>query len=294
MMTTGYDCEDILNLCMMRPIFSPTDFIQIKGRGTRKYAFTFKEKNEIGEPDIYSADKKAFKLFDFFANCEYFEEKFDYDEVLKLPQGVYTCPESGETITPNRIKDYENFDIDPLMSYIETTVGLEGMKIDRKFFEKFEDAVKSDRFVLEKMAQGTIEEAEEYIRNDIFDKPEEYFNLEKLRKSVKLDRRLSLREILEFIFGKIKKFKTKDELLEEEVEKFISIYRPESKFVYTIRAFVKAYISDNEIRDIMETREYQRLATNPRFSMSDLKELGGWMNPVIEYIKDYVPLNAFV
>jgi type I restriction enzyme R subunit len=30
MMTTGYDCRDILNLAMLRPIFSPTDFIQIK------------------------------------------------------------------------------------------------------------------------------------------------------------------------------------------------------------------------------------------------------------------------
>ena len=40
MMTTGYDCPDILNLCLMRPIFSPTDFIQIKGRGTRKHNFT--------------------------------------------------------------------------------------------------------------------------------------------------------------------------------------------------------------------------------------------------------------
>jgi len=35
MMTTGYDCPDILNLGLMRPIFSPTDFIQIKGRDTR-------------------------------------------------------------------------------------------------------------------------------------------------------------------------------------------------------------------------------------------------------------------
>jgi type I restriction enzyme R subunit len=39
MMTTGYDCPDILNLGLMRPIFSPTDFIQIKGRGTRKHDF---------------------------------------------------------------------------------------------------------------------------------------------------------------------------------------------------------------------------------------------------------------
>src|SRR5258708_2747918 len=41
MMTTGYDCQDILNICLMRPVFSPTDFIQIKGRGTRKYTFSF-------------------------------------------------------------------------------------------------------------------------------------------------------------------------------------------------------------------------------------------------------------
>ena len=36
-MTTGYDCTDILNLGLFRPIFSPTDFVQIKGRGTRKH-----------------------------------------------------------------------------------------------------------------------------------------------------------------------------------------------------------------------------------------------------------------
>ena len=39
MMTTGYDCPDILNLGLFRPIFSPTDSIQIKGRGTRKHNF---------------------------------------------------------------------------------------------------------------------------------------------------------------------------------------------------------------------------------------------------------------
>ena len=39
MMTTGYDCTDILNLGLFRPIFSPTDFVQIKGRGTRRHDF---------------------------------------------------------------------------------------------------------------------------------------------------------------------------------------------------------------------------------------------------------------
>ena len=39
MMTTGYDCPDMLNLALMRPVFSPSDFVQIKGRGTRKHDF---------------------------------------------------------------------------------------------------------------------------------------------------------------------------------------------------------------------------------------------------------------
>ena len=77
---------DLLNLCMMRPIFSPADFVQIKGRGTRKNTFEFKLLNELGEEEILKQEKKFFKLFDFFANCEYFEEKFDYDEKLKLPK----------------------------------------------------------------------------------------------------------------------------------------------------------------------------------------------------------------
>ena len=85
MMTTGYDCEDLLNIGLLRPIFSPTHFIQIKGRGTRKHDFIFKERNG-GQEIVHEYPKETFKLFDFFGNFEYFEEKFDYDEVLKLPR----------------------------------------------------------------------------------------------------------------------------------------------------------------------------------------------------------------
>jgi type I restriction enzyme R subunit len=290
MMTTGYDCEDILNLCLMRPIFSPTDFIQIKGRGTRKYTFSFKEK-EQGVIEEYKKNKERFKLFDFFANCEYFEEKFNYDEIIELPpEGDGGGNGGGKTI----IKEYENISTDPIDTFKEIPIGLEGMKIDRKFFEKFEEKVKADEYVKDKIFEGKYEEAEEYIKTEVFNKPEEYFNLEKLRRSVKLDRRLSLKEILEKIFGRIKRFKTKDELLEEEIQKFISIYHPELKFVNIIRQFIKAYILDEKIRAVMETQEYSDLATNPRFNMRDLKDLDGWRIPVIEYVKDYVSINAFL
>ncbi|NMB95241.1 MAG: DEAD/DEAH box helicase family protein, partial [Clostridiaceae bacterium] len=110
MMTTGYDCEDLLNIGLLRPIFSPTDFIQIKGRGTRKFEFSYKIKI-AGETQEHKYEKDTFKLFDFFGNCEYFEEKFNYDEIIKLPK-----PQSkgADTITPPVDGTmYENFDPDP-------------------------------------------------------------------------------------------------------------------------------------------------------------------------------------
>ena len=104
----------------MRPIFSPTDFIQIKGRGTRKYEFSYKEKVGV-EVKEHTANKETFKLFDFFGNCEYFEEKFNYDEVIALPKPQQS--KGGDIGTPT-VRDglYENFDPDPLCFINETII----------------------------------------------------------------------------------------------------------------------------------------------------------------------------
>ena len=287
MMTTGYDCQDILNLCLMRPIFSPTDFIQIKGRGTRKY--TFKHKDTDNEE--IKAEKETFKLFDFFANCEYFEEKYNYDEVLKLPIKKTGPGGEGPGLDINEVSVYTP---DPLKTLIETEIGLAGMKIDWKFFEKFEAVIKNDPTVKQKYEQGDIRGAEEYVKNEIFEKPEDYFNLNKLRKAVKADRRITLKEFIEKIFGGIKIFKTKDELLEDEFDKFVAIFKPENKYVLQIKNYLKAYITDAEIRDIVETKEYSRFATNPKVTMKDFRELNGYREVVPEYVKDYVSVNTFM
>lgn len=291
MMTTGYDCEDILNLCLMRPIFSPTDFIQMKGRGTRKYTFKIKDKDGADTQEI-KKEKEKFKLFDYFANCEYFEEKYDYDEIVKLPFKSPIGPDPGPGGAEQSLVSI--FLPDPLKTLTEKVVGQEGMKVDRKFFEKFESTIKEDSFVKQKYKEGDINSAENYIRNEIFDKPEDYFNLEKLRKAIKSDRRISLKEIIEKIFGLIKNFKSKDDLLEEEFDKFVAIYKPTNKFVNLIKNYLKAYITDNEVRDIIEKGEYQRLATNPKITLADIKALNGWIEVVPEYVKDYVSLNAYM
>jgi type I restriction enzyme R subunit len=293
MMTTGYDCEDLLNVVLLRPIFSPTDFIQIKGRGTRKYTFGYFEKS-AGQTQEHVKPKETFKLFDFFANCEYFEDKFKYDEILKLPPLLPTGPgPEPPPPPPPPPPGYTNVDPDPLKSQVEYAVPVYGMKIDRKFFEQFEDKVKTTPHVRERYERGDIKGAEELVIAELFNKPEDFFNLEKLRKAVQADRRITLREILAKSFGDIDRFKSKDELLEEELAKFVSIHKPDAAHMPVIRQFFKAYVTDGGIRAIVESREFGRLADNPKVSLADVKALDQWREIITEYVKDYVSLNAF-
>jgi type I restriction enzyme, R subunit len=291
MMTTGYDCEDLLNIVLLRPIFSPTDFIQIKGRGTRKFTFCYTDK-EGSQVHEHAKPKEKFKLFDFFAVCEYFEEKFNYDEIIELPP--LRPPPPPPPPPPPVPEGYTNVDPDPLKTQIEYAVPIYGMKIDRKFFERFEDKVKATQEVRERYKQGDIKGAEEIVVSTLFNKPEDFFNLDKLRKAIQADRRVSLREILAKAFGEIDRFKTKDELLEEELAKFVSIHKPDALHMPVIRQFFKAYISDGSLRNIIESREFGRLADNPKISLSDFRELNDWRNIIPEYVKDYVHLNQFM
>lgn len=295
MMTTGYDCPDILNVCLMRPIFSPTDFVQIKGRGTRKHNFTVELKDKERAKEAGRIEKDKFKLFDFFANCEYFEEKFNYDEVIKLPvepsaKGGDKPIDGGPVVV---IEGYENFNFDPLKTLEEFRVGAEGMKIDRKLFERFEDRVKSDAEIKRMVEQRDFGAIEDYIVGNVFDKPEDYYNLDKLRKILKIDRRLSLREIVEKIFGFIPYFKSKDELLEEEFDKFDSRYTPDESSFAAAKHFFKSYLTDAEFREIIESRQYARLATNPNGKV--FRDVPPELrNQIVEYIKDNISLNQFM
>ncbi len=83
MLSTGYNCRDLLNIGLLRPIFSPTEYIQIKGRGTRLFTFC------IGHT---SYEKKNFFILDFCAVAEYFDEKYDYTAPLPVPQGQRPGP----------------------------------------------------------------------------------------------------------------------------------------------------------------------------------------------------------
>lgn len=296
MMTTGYDCPDLLNLGLFRPIFSPTDFIQIKGRGTRKHNFLEELFDDELKESVRKPAKTSFKLFDFFASCEYFEEEYNYDEVLKLPMPQGKGADKGNGAgTGTQTGTYEHLGADILETIREEAIGYEGMRIDRRFYEKFEETVRENPVIVVAVEAGQWDRVIDYVNREVFDKPQEYYTLDKLRRAAAVDRRLGLREILEKIFGLIPRFKSKDELLEEEFAKFIADYKPaEVVAIPALKNYFKAYVTSNQIRHIIDTRDYTDLATNAFFSTRDLKAVPEKYRTLIpNYIKDYVPLNQF-
>ena len=296
MMTTGYDCPDILNLGLFRPIFSPTDFIQIKGRGTRQHNFLDLLFDDALKDDVAEPQKTAFKLFDFFANCEYFETEFNYDEVLELPRlrGDAQAREGVDERTAY-LGAYQHLGPDALAEVREERIGPEGMRIDRMFFDRFADTVREDETVVQAVEAGQWEHVTDYVTRKVFNKPEEYYTLDKLRRAADVDRRLTLREILEKALGLIPRFKSKDELLDEEFDKFLADQKLEDpEDILAVKPYFKAYLTNGGTRDIIDERRFPELATNAAFSLNDYRAVPQAFHATVpDYIKDYVSLNQF-
>jgi type I restriction enzyme R subunit len=289
MMTTGYDCSDLLNLVLMRPIFSPTDFVQMKGRGTRKHTFRFAQ--EIKE------EKTHYRMFDFFAVCEYFEEKFNYNKKLALPS--LENSDDGNDGHPPIIEPIGTITIDkfdPIKTREDKIVGVDGMRVDREFWQKARKIIHDDNEIIIAIENQDWAEAIRIVKEKYENKPELFITLENIKKAVNLDRRLSWREILEFIFGAIDNFKRRDELIAEECAKFISIYPPtEDESIQLVINYIEAYLTDGEFRNIIDKREYSSLAVYPEFSFSDLGRLGDRYREILPtYIKENILLNTYL
>lgn len=87
----------------------------------------------------------------------------------------------------------------------------------------------------------------------------------------------------------------KDELPDEEFDKFISIYPPEEDVnLRVLKYFFKAYIVDEEIRKVIETKDFNALQTNAVLTVSRFKEVAPKYREVFPlYIKDYINHERF-
>lgn len=292
MMTTGYDCSDLLNIVFMRPVFSPTDFVQMRGRGTRKHTFAF----TAADKSTVKVDKTSFKMFDFFGNCEYFEEKFDYGKKLALPP-----MSKGEAtgLAGGAVRSFSTLTSDEITRLVEMTaveMPEDGTRLDREFWGDFKQTVAADADIKAAVEKSDWEYAVSLVKSRYENQPDLYPNLEKIKRANKLDRRLTWREILENIFGFIKGFKNRDEMLDDECDKYISIAKPQAEHIPLIRNFIKLYVTDNIFREIIENTEFPRLnAEVAGFTMSDARTLGRDMcHDLSEYIKENIVLNKYM
>ena len=272
MMTTGYDCPDLLNIGLFRPIFSATEFVQIKGRGTRRHRFADQAISQWLKDAHAHHEKTTFKLIDFFGNFEYFDKEHDYDKKLELPtQGTR---ESEGYDSADALRQWTWRDDDHLTGVDRAVVGPEGMKVDRMLFDRFKDDLSKDPIVAEAAEDDDWERVADQVRTNIFGQPEDYFNLPKLRMSLGLDDDVPLREILEFALGKIDTVKTRDERAAEAFDLFAIESPPiPSHETHAVRTMFLAYATNASVREAIDSMDLTSLETNPAFTMHDLEQV---------------------
>ncbi len=295
MMTTGYDREDILNVALARPIMSPTDFIQIKGRGTR--LFTFKHQDGENEQTI---DKDGFGLFDFFANCEYFEKNFDYDQKLIPPrEPTPPGPNGAGGGGGMRLDTLTNTSPDPIAAVAQEHVGVFGMRIDRemyrdRFAQQASDAVASDAALRDAFEAEDWTAVEERIRRLLFEKPEEFWNLPKLQEVYKTDRTPSLREILAKIFGVAPNIASRAELADEAFEKFVTSHEVSAVHSRELRIVFVAFLLDPTSRQLLELGNFPSLrARDPNLHAALSALPSTEREALVSYLKTEVSLKDF-
>lgn len=191
MLSTGYNCRDLLNIVLMRPIFSPTEYIQIKGRGTRRFTFV------VGNTEY---EKKHFFLLDFCAVAEYFEEKYDYAAPLKLPSqdGRPSAPARHVPIFANSFgSQYASSDgdqkreipvwegTDRIVSQEIRVIGPNGEKVDvmtfRGSFERdLREFVEYDLGLKEAVKAEDDDAIESILQERFYHRPEMFYAPDKL------------------------------------------------------------------------------------------------------------------
>ncbi|MCM2339409.1 MAG: DEAD/DEAH box helicase family protein [Burkholderiales bacterium] len=252
MLTTGFDCPEILNIVLARPIASPTTYIQIKGRGTRKYTF----------PD--GTPKKEFLVHDFCEVVKYFEEEYDFEAPLPVTGtgGGGTTPPPPPP-PPEEVKTYEGTDEIVLTEMIQ--VGPEGEKVDRlvyitKWEKTIRQIINENPILAKQVEEGSEEEISEFLRTNVFDKPTEYFNERNLSRAYRV-----FGDLIDFVKAGLgmQKLPTREEQLLELVESIRTDHDLNLEQVRLLKILVRQLSQSPKLLAKFEAGDYSFLDESP-------------------------------
>ncbi len=290
MMTTGYDCPNLLNLCLMRPIFSPTDFMQIKGRGTRKADFIYEGRFE-GELRKIKKEKTGYKIFDFFGNIEYFEGDEAYGQVIPLPKPGKPKINDDEPKPPNP-DDYISEIPDPLRSLKETYTDEWGLRIDREYGAGFEREAGADKEIRQAWEEGDISTQTQLYEEKYFDKPDMYYTLDKLRNAFGADHRISIEELSDFLFAR-KAFPKLPDIVDSEYEGFIRTGKLGADLYYEGKDLFHLYLLDEQARASINKKRFTDFSDEPETSQTLAKLGKEKIKLLTDYMKENISFNRF-
>jgi len=296
MLSTGYDCPEILNIVLARPIASPTNYIQIKGRGTRRYTF----------PD--GSPKTHFIIHDFCEVVEYFEEEYDYNAPLPIPIPVHEAPVAAEEIAGYLLKTGDEPRADKGMLVAKTPdlmvmtdfieVGPEGEKVDRMHYQnKWKDKIREVAEIKPELMEAArtgnfTDELMEYLQTEVLNRPVEYFNETNLARVYRI-----FADITEFIkeaLG-IGKLPTQKEQLEELIEFLKVEYSLNLSQIRLLRVLIEQLIQSPKYAEQFEKGDFQFLNNQPFASYGGVgayvSAFGDITKPVFTHIRQSPPLK---
>jgi type I restriction enzyme R subunit len=279
MLSTGYNCRDLLNVVLMRPVFSPTEYIQIKGRGTRR--FTFKEGNSEYE-------KEYFFLLDFCGVAEYFEEKYDYSIPLEVPKERKAKSRSTGTGAGRQVSDtegqYESEEAeraekpeipvwqgkDTVISKEIYVVGPDGEKVDvmtyRGAFERdLKDFARTNPEFVEAVESEDDDGVETILNEQFFHKPEWFYSPDKLVKTYGVP--APTPSFIYHAMGK-RRLPSKDQVVDDTVDSLAARFNLRYSEQKWLQALARLVVDDPEARQ-------QFIEDNPEiFSRAQFRQLG--------------------
>lgn len=293
MLSTGFDCPEVLNIVLARPIASPTSYIQIKGRGTRKYTFSD------------GSEKTEFLVHDFCEVVDFFEEKYDYEAPLPIAlnaksgestireeaKKIYEGNLAGASKPITEVKTYKGDDSLAFTEIIE--VGPDGEKVDRMvYITKWERVIKDiisrkPEFEAQIKENNLSEEFEEEIKVNVFDKPKEFFNEHNLSRAYKV-----MADLLDFVKAGLgmQKLPTEEEQLLKLVDSIRVQYDLNQDQSRLLKLLIHQLAKSPEYIRQFEEGDYQFLDRAPFSNFGGaggfIIQFGDKIKSIFEFIKE--------